>query len=168
MTLAIQCVGCLSFLASESYILYVALRCITGVGVGGQIVVGCTYLSEFMPPRWRAATCAAGINTVWSFGGVLVAIVAWIAYSRDLNWQYVSAVVFLCSCLQFLWIFFVSDTPHYLYSNEEYSRACAVLRKVRIFSNIEFLVFMLFVDVDHGKYVLFRLTRRKRQSKRVH
>ena len=131
MTLAIQCCGCLSFLLSESYILYAAFRLITGVGVGGQIVVGCTYLSEFMPPRWRAATCAAGINTVWSFGGVLVAIIAWIAYSRRLSWQYVSAFVFLCSSLQFLWIFFVPDTPHYLYSSEDYSRACAVLRKVR-------------------------------------
>ena len=130
MTLAIQCCGCLSFLASKFYASYISLRFISGVGVGGQIVVGCTYLSEFMPPRWRAATCSTGILVAWSLGGVLVASVAWIAHSRQLNWQYVSGFVFISSCVEFLWIFLVTDTPYFHFSSGHYARACEVLRKV--------------------------------------
>eukprot|EP00958_Prasinococcus_capsulatus_P000779 scaffold55_cov401-Prasinococcus_capsulatus_cf.AAC.9 len=130
VTLAIQCVGCLSFLASNSYVLYAYLRFVTGVGVGGQIVVGCTYLSEFMPPRWRAATCAAGINTVWSFGGITVASVAWISYSKGWNWQVVAGFAFFSSCLQFLWIFYVHETPHFLYNREDYTQSSMILRKI--------------------------------------
>lgn len=67
---------------------------------------------------------------MWSFGGITVASVAWISYSKGWNWQVVAGFAFFSSCLQFLWIFYVHETPHFLYNREDYTQSSMILRKV--------------------------------------
>jgi len=130
VTLAIQSCGCLSFVASRSYSLYAFLRFVTGVGAAGQIAMGCTVLSEFMPPTWRAVTCSGWINIFWSCGGVIISSVGWVADSQGWNWQAVAGFAFVCSSMQLLWICSVPETPYFLFSQEKYARSSTTLRKV--------------------------------------
>lgn len=80
--------------------LFLLLRFISGVGVGGSIPVIFSYFSEFMPRRRRGAMISA-LATFWMAGNILAAGLAWLVIPR--TWTH-----FLLGALDFQsWRLFV-------------------------------------------------------------
>uniref|UniRef100_A0A1A7WVG3 Major facilitator superfamily (MFS) profile domain-containing protein n=1 Tax=Iconisemion striatum TaxID=60296 RepID=A0A1A7WVG3_9TELE len=67
--------------------LFLLLRFISGVGVGGSIPVIFSYFSEFMP-RVRRGAMISALATFWMAGNILAAGLAWLVIPR--TWVHVS------------------------------------------------------------------------------
>ncbi|XP_010766737.1 synaptic vesicle glycoprotein 2C [Notothenia coriiceps] len=67
--------------------LFLLLRLISGIGVGGSIPVIFSYFSEFMPRRRRGAMISA-LATFWMAGNILAAGLAWLVIPR--TWAHFS------------------------------------------------------------------------------
>ena len=76
MSLAINGVaGFLSALA-PNYGLFVTLRFIGGIGIGGSLAIIITYMSEFIAAKWRGKYLGM-LATFWTFGKILVGGIAY-------------------------------------------------------------------------------------------
>lgn len=81
---------------APSFWLFLLLRFISGVGVGGSIPVIFSYFSEFMPCLRRGAMISA-LATFWMAGSILAAGLAWLVIPY--NWaHYESWRVFVLLC----------------------------------------------------------------------
>ncbi|TNN79857.1 Synaptic vesicle glycoprotein 2B [Liparis tanakae] len=67
--------------------LFLLLRFISGVGVGGSIPVVFSYFSEFMP-RLRRGAMISALATFWMAGNILAAGLAWLVIPS--NWAHFS------------------------------------------------------------------------------
>ncbi|KAK1888456.1 Synaptic vesicle glycoprotein 2B [Dissostichus eleginoides] len=67
--------------------LFLLLRFISGIGVGGSIPVIFSYFSEFMPRR-RRGTMISALATFWMAGNILAAGLAWLVIPR--TWAHFS------------------------------------------------------------------------------
>ncbi|XP_044050253.1 synaptic vesicle glycoprotein 2B isoform X3 [Siniperca chuatsi] len=84
--------------------LFLLLRFISGIGVGGSIPVIFSYFSEFMP-RWRRGAMISALATFWMAGNILAAGLAWLVIPRtwvhfslgSLDFQSWRLFVVLCS-----------------------------------------------------------------------
>ncbi|XP_035520727.1 synaptic vesicle glycoprotein 2C [Morone saxatilis] len=84
--------------------LFLLLRFISGIGVGGSIPVIFSYFSEFMP-RLRRGAMISALATFWMAGNILAAGLAWLVIPRtwarfslgSLNFQSWRLFVVLCS-----------------------------------------------------------------------
>ncbi|XP_030281248.1 synaptic vesicle glycoprotein 2C [Sparus aurata] len=84
--------------------LFLLMRFISGIGVGGSIPVIFSYFSEFMPRLKRGAMISA-LATFWMAGNILAAGLAWMVIPRtsihfslgSLNFQSWRLFVMLCS-----------------------------------------------------------------------
>ncbi|KAJ0069748.1 hypothetical protein NL108_013297, partial [Boleophthalmus pectinirostris] len=77
--------------------LFLLLRFISGIGVGGSIPVIFSYFSEFMP-RLRRGAMISALATFWMGGNILAAGLAWLVIPR--NWAHFESwrlFVVLCS-----------------------------------------------------------------------
>lgn len=83
--------------AAPNFWLFLLLRFISGVGVGGSIPVCFSYFSEFMP-RLRRGSMISALAAFWMAGNILAAGLAWIVIPLDLthfkSWR---LFVLLCS-----------------------------------------------------------------------
>ncbi|XP_034542119.1 synaptic vesicle glycoprotein 2C [Notolabrus celidotus] len=66
--------------------IFLVMRFISGIGVGGSIPVIFSYFSEFMP-RKRRGTMISALATFWMAGNILAAGLAWLVIPRD--WKYI-------------------------------------------------------------------------------
>ncbi|XP_071348657.1 synaptic vesicle glycoprotein 2C [Trachinotus anak] len=95
--------GSLASLAPRFW-LFLLLRFISGIGVGGSIPVIFSYFSEFMP-RLRRGTMISALATFWMAGNILAAGLAWLVIPRTwahfflgaLDFQSWRLFVVLCS-----------------------------------------------------------------------
>ncbi|XP_029379298.1 synaptic vesicle glycoprotein 2C isoform X2 [Echeneis naucrates] len=89
---------------APSFWLFLLLRFISGIGVGGSIPVIFSYFSEFMP-RLRRGTMISALATFWMAGNILAAGLAWLVIPRTwahfflggLDFQSWRLFVVLCS-----------------------------------------------------------------------
>ncbi|KAM9854211.1 synaptic vesicle glycoprotein 2C isoform 2-T2 [Aulostomus maculatus] len=90
--------------AAPWFWLFLLLRFISGVGVGGSIPVIFSYFSEFMP-RLRRGAMISALATFWMAGNILAAGLAWMVIPRTwahfslggLDFQSWRVFVVLCS-----------------------------------------------------------------------
>ena len=94
--------GFLSSLSQDFY-LFMLLRFLSGVGVGGSIPVVWTYYAEFQPSARRGAALSI-LASFWMIGNLTVAASAWLIIPHDIGWtdpaafQYNSwRLVLICS-----------------------------------------------------------------------
>lgn len=82
---------------APTFWLFLLLRFISGVGVGGSIPVIFSYFSEFMP-RLRRGAMISALATFWMAGNILAAGLAWVVIPH--NWAHFESwrlFVLLCS-----------------------------------------------------------------------
>uniref|UniRef100_A0A8C6WWR7 Synaptic vesicle glycoprotein 2 n=2 Tax=Neogobius melanostomus TaxID=47308 RepID=A0A8C6WWR7_9GOBI len=83
--------------AAPTFWLFLLLRFISGVGVGGSIPVCFSYFSEFMP-RLRRGAMISALATFWMAGNILAAGLAWLiipySWAHFESWR---VFVLLCS-----------------------------------------------------------------------
>ncbi|KAI4873090.1 hypothetical protein NFI96_018779 [Prochilodus magdalenae] len=88
---------------APNFWLFLLLRFLSGVGVGGSIPVIFSYFSEFQP-RLRRGAMISALATFWMAGNILAAGVAWLVIPRtflhvDLGWvDFQSWRVFVVLC----------------------------------------------------------------------
>ena len=78
VTVLIDAVFGLASVFAPDFTLLLALRLLTGVGVGGTLPVDYAMMAEFLPPRRRGRWLVA-LEGFWAVGTIAVALAAWAA-----------------------------------------------------------------------------------------
>lgn len=108
-----------------------ALRLLTGLGVGGTLPVDYAMMAEFLPPRRRGRWLVA-LEGFWAVGTVVVALVAWAAtsWAGDQAWRWLFAATALPALIGFWLRLWVPESPHYLLATGQGQRAREVLDRI--------------------------------------
>ncbi|MCL7748490.1 D-xylose transporter XylE [Halalkalibacter alkaliphilus] len=111
-------------------------RVLGGIGVGMASAIAPVYISEITPKQSRGKFVALYTLSI-GIGALLVYIVnlliaagqstAWI---DDIGWRYMIASEMIPALLFLLLLFFVPETPRYLASKQEYTKAFSILQQV--------------------------------------
>lgn len=130
------------FLSSMSQVfwLFLIMRFISGIGVGGSLPVIFSYYTEFLPKHHRGSLISV-LATFWMMGNIIAAGLAWIiiphaelGYFSD-NFKYNSWRIFVAICTvpslssAFLFYFF-PESPKYLLTMGCEKQALESLKKV--------------------------------------
>ncbi|XP_077567339.1 synaptic vesicle glycoprotein 2B [Stigmatopora nigra] len=127
--------------AAPYFWLFLLLRFISGVGVGGSIPVIFSYFSEFMPRKRRGAMISA-LATFWMAGNILAAGLAWLVIPRTwthfslgrLDFQSWRVFVVLCSIPSitsaFVFKMFMPESPKFLMEAGREKEAIQVFRQM--------------------------------------
>ncbi|XP_047249190.1 synaptic vesicle glycoprotein 2B isoform X1 [Girardinichthys multiradiatus] len=121
--------------------LFLLLRFISGIGVGGSIPVIFSYFSEFMP-RLRRGAMISALATFWMAGNILAAGLAWLVIPRTwahfslgtLDFQSWRLFVVLCSVPSIssavLFKFLMPESPKFLMEAGREKEAILVFRQM--------------------------------------
>ncbi|XP_068595671.1 synaptic vesicle glycoprotein 2B [Brachionichthys hirsutus] len=121
--------------------LFLLLRLISGIGVGGSIPVIFSYFSEFMPCRRRGAMISA-LATFWMAGNILAAGLAWLVIPRTfahfsvgyMDFQSWRVFVVLCSIPSFssalIFKMLMPESPKFLMETGQEEEAIHVFHKM--------------------------------------
>ena len=85
VTVLIDAVFGLASVFAHDFTLLLALRLLTGIGVGGTLPVDYAMMAEFLPPKRRGRWLVA-LEGFWAVGTVAVALAAWAAnFGREIR-----------------------------------------------------------------------------------
>ncbi|XP_061629391.1 synaptic vesicle glycoprotein 2C isoform X1 [Phyllopteryx taeniolatus] len=127
--------------AAPWFWLFLLLRFISGVGVGGSIPVIFSYFSEFMP-RLRRGAMISALATFWMAGNILAAGLAWLVIPRSwahfslgpLDFQSWRVFVVLCSIPSItsalIFKLFMPESPKFLMEAGREREAIHVFRQM--------------------------------------
>jgi len=133
--LGIYAIGALISALSVNYFMFLFGRVIVGLGLGGEIAIGLTLISEIMPTRIRSQLTGA-VNVGPGFGIFAVAILALIfigPYENifggpKLAWRWFLGILILPALLVLLYRRYVPETPRFLISKGKQDEAFAVIK----------------------------------------
>lgn len=113
--------------AATSLAMLMGLRFLAGVGLGGELPVASTLVSEFAPARRRGMLVVL-LESFWAYGSVLAALVGFLVIP---NWGWRAAL--LLGALPALYVFVVRrslpESPRFLASRGRHAEAEAVVRQ---------------------------------------
>ncbi|MEH6435900.1 MFS transporter [Massilia sp. DD77] len=123
------CFGVASAFAQDfSWLL--ALRFLTGVGVGGTLPVDYTMMAEFLPSDRRGRWLVL-LESFWAVGTILLAVLALAAVEwGDDAWRVILFVTGLPALIGVVLRFYVPESPLYLHRRGKSEAARAVLQRV--------------------------------------
>ncbi len=114
--------------AAASVGMLMALRFLTGIGLGGELPVASTMVSEFSPAR-RRGTMVVLLESFWAYGAVLAALVGFLVIPQ---WGWRAAL--LMGALPALYTVVIRralpESPRFLLSQGRHEEAEAVVRRV--------------------------------------
>ena len=122
VSLAIYCVGTVISAFSPTYEVLALSRVVTGLGVGGEIAIGLTYLSELAPTKVRGVfvslfnTVSAGVGTFLVFAYTLLVLgpVATATGAGPDAWRWVFGLLGLPVVLIVFFRRYLPETPAHL------------------------------------------------------
>jgi len=107
-----------------------ALRFLTGVGVGGTLPVDYTMMAEFLPSDRRGRWLVL-LESFWAVGTILLAVLALVAQQRgDDAWRMIFLATSLPALVGVVLRLYVPESPMYLNRNGQADQARAVLQRV--------------------------------------
>jgi putative MFS transporter len=105
-----------------------AIRFLAGIGMGGELPVASTLVSEFAPAN-RRGWLLVMLESFWAYGSVLAALIGYL-FIPAFGWQ----AAFLVGAIPALYVFVlrraIPESPRYLLSRGQTAEADAVLRQV--------------------------------------
>lgn len=109
---------------------FLAVRFVVGLGLGGELPVVVTLVSEFVPAQ-RRGWLVSILTSFWTYGLILAALVGYLVIP-NFGWQ----AAFLIGALPALFVFFlrrgVPESPRYLLARGRWREAEGVLREAGI------------------------------------
>ncbi|MHB1004989.1 MAG: MFS transporter [Chloroflexota bacterium] len=109
-------------------VMLMALRFCAGIGLGGELPVASTLMSEFAPAKWRGAMVVL-LESFWAYGSVLAALIAYLVIPTW-GWR----VALLIGALPAFYVFVLRrglpESPRYLISKGRMAEAAAIVRRV--------------------------------------
>ncbi|XP_063960834.1 synaptic vesicle glycoprotein 2B-like [Lytechinus pictus] len=132
---SLACNATFGLLSSISYNfwLFLTMRFLSGVGVGGSIPVIFCYFSEFQPSRHRGAMVSC-LATFWMAGNIVTAALAWAVIPRDSllasleSWRVFVALCCIPAASSVLAFLLMPESPKYLLERGEESKALNVIK----------------------------------------
>lgn len=107
-----------------------ALRFLTGVGVGGTLPVDYTMMAEFLPSDRRGRWLVL-LESFWAVGTILLAVLALVALRWGIDaWRVIFLVTGLPALIGVVLRLFVPESPMYLNRSGKGQQARAVLARV--------------------------------------
>jgi len=119
--------GALSAL-SPSFVWFLALRILTGFGVGGALPVDYAMYSEYLPPQNRGRRLVF-LEAFWALGSILAAGIAW-AIVPHFGWRWMFAFSALPGFILIAARSGVPESPRFLFARGRGAEARAVLERV--------------------------------------
>ncbi|MCL5263960.1 MAG: MFS transporter [Chloroflexi bacterium] len=117
----------LSALAS-GFLMLLGLRFIVGFGLGGELPVASTMISEFAPAKDRGRMLVL-LESFWAYGWVLAALVGYLVIPQAGGWR----IAFLIGTIPALYVFIlrraVPESPRFLISKGRHKEAAEVIRQ---------------------------------------
>ena len=115
VTVLIDAVFGLASVFAHDFTLLLALRLLTGIGVGGTLPVDYAMMAEFLPRRRRGRWLVA-LESLWAVGTVAVALAAWAAnhWAGDQAWRWLFAATALPAIVGFWLRLWLPESPHWL------------------------------------------------------
>lgn len=110
-----------------------ALRLLTGIGVGGTLPVDYAMMAEFLPPERRGRWLVA-LEGFWAVGTIAVALAAWAAsrWAGEDAWRWLFVLTALPALLGFWLRLWLPESPHYLLHRGRLEQAREVLDRVAL------------------------------------
>ncbi len=128
VTLIVFCIGSLLSAAAPSFALLLAARVVTGLGLGGELPVVSTLVSEFAPRASRGRFIVL-LESFWAYGTILAGVVALVVLPAY-GWR----GAFLVGALPALYVAYLRralpESPRYLAEHGRVAEADAVVRRV--------------------------------------
>ena len=113
---------------AQGYLSLLAMRFLVGFGLGGELPVASTLVSEFSPKAHRGKLVVV-LESFWAFGWALAAVVAYLLIPR-FGWRF----AFFLGSLPVLYVLYlrraVPESPRFLESAGRFDGAAAVVRGV--------------------------------------
>lgn len=108
-----------------------ALRLLTGIGVGGTLPVDYAMMAEFLPPERRGRWLVA-LEGFWAVGTIAVALAAWAAsrWAAEDAWRWLFVLTALPALIGFWLRLWLPESPHYLLHRGRVAQARDVLDRV--------------------------------------
>lgn len=123
------CFGVASAFAPD-FTWLLALRFLTGVGVGGTLPVDYTMMAEFLPSDRRGRWLVL-LESFWAVGTILLAVLALVALRWGSDaWRVIFLVTGLPALVGVVLRFFIPESPMYLHRKGKSDQARAVLARV--------------------------------------
>jgi len=120
---------------SWNYESLLVFRFLVGFGLGGQLPVAVTLVSEFSPAKHRGKFLVL-LESFWAIGWLLAALISYIIIPR-FGWQ----TAFYIGSLPALYVFYlwksIPESPRYLASKGKFIEAEAIVKKIEIQSGIQ-------------------------------
>ncbi|MCL5107307.1 MAG: MFS transporter [Chloroflexi bacterium] len=114
--------------AATGLAMLMALRFLAGLGLGGELPVASTLMSEFSPAK-RRGTMVVLLESFWAYGSVLAALLGYLVIP---NWGW--RAVLLVGALPAFYVFVLRrnlpESPRYLESQGRQAEAAAIVRQV--------------------------------------
>ncbi|MCL4559782.1 MAG: MFS transporter [Chloroflexi bacterium] len=124
----------LSAVAGSAFAL-MALRFLAGLGLGGELPVASTLVSEFAPAKRRGMFVVL-LESFWAYGSVLAALIGYLVVP-SLGWR----AAFLIGALPAFYVFAlrrgIPESPRYLVSRGREAEAESVVRQIETESGTE-------------------------------
>lgn len=107
-----------------------ALRFLTGIGVGGTLPVDYTMMAEFLPSERRGRWLVL-LESFWAVGTIALAVLALVAVSRGEDaWRLIFFVTGLPALVGVVLRLYVPESPMYLNRSGKAEQARSVLERV--------------------------------------
>lgn len=122
-------VGAVIIAAGESYTMLLIGRFISGLGVGVISVAGPIYLAEVSPPQHRGAFVACYQLAITI--GILASFFVNYVFSASESWRWMFAIGIFPALLQLFALFFLPETPAWLFRHGLDDHGVKVLQRLR-------------------------------------
>src|ERR671921_207107 len=120
-------VGALIVALTPTVVILIFGRFVLGLGVGLASLVVPLYIAEIAPPDTRGALVS--LNQLMITIGILVSYLVGVAFTPIEGWRWMFAVAIIPALVLGVGMFFLPETPRWLYENGFAERARAVLRR---------------------------------------
>lgn len=130
LTLLLFLIGIFTLSEAGGFTSFLLGRFISGLAIGIISMAAPLYIAEMSPPENRGALVS--LNQLCITIGILLAYIVTYSYSSTGNWRAMFAFAFIPVGIQFIGLFFVSETPSWLLSQERQEDAEKVFEKIQI------------------------------------